>query len=198
MPKLYTIEELETLVGLKKRMLQIYQGRGQLKPTTVPNPRGKDFTHYSLDAVLDLVYFIAQRDSKEPAEIAPLLAQEIAQREAEALTQLTTEPVTSSVAQSGLAVPEYAPPSGDLSALVRVVAEGVTASLQGKFGVSLRDKFLLTLEEAHQLSGLSVDKLREAASSGQMVAKKEGRGWKVRPQALEEYCEMLVPSKTNT
>jgi excisionase family DNA binding protein len=57
--------------------------------------------------------------------------------------------------------------------------------------VRVSEKFLLSLTEAAQLSGLSRRHLREAIGNGKLKAKIIGRGWRVKREDLESYVKKL-------
>lgn len=57
--------------------------------------------------------------------------------------------------------------------------------------VPVESKLILTLEEAHLLSGLSIDRLKKGIKEEQLKARKEGRGWKVRRADLESFVDSV-------
>ncbi len=56
---------------------------------------------------------------------------------------------------------------------------------------SARDKLLLSLQEAQQLTGLSRQFLIESIKEEKLVARKIGRGWKVKRKDLDLYIDNL-------
>ncbi len=57
----------------------------------------------------------------------------------------------------------------------------------------LSAKPLLTLKEAAYLSGLSLKRLKEGISTGNLSGSKLGHSWMVRTKELISYAESLVP-----
>jgi excisionase family DNA binding protein len=57
--------------------------------------------------------------------------------------------------------------------------------------VSLSDKLLLTLDDAQSLTSLSRATLKAAIHSGQLPARRIGRGWKITRKSLEEWVSKL-------
>jgi helix-turn-helix protein len=57
--------------------------------------------------------------------------------------------------------------------------------------VPLQEKFLLSLEEATELSGMARVLVERLAREGKVRAIKSG-GWKISRRSLEAYCEGIA------
>ena len=76
-----------------------------------------------------------------------------------------------------------------LASLADVAA--TVATRDGKPRVPISERLTLNLEDAAALSGLSRGHLRAAIASGDLKAKKIGRGWRVKRVSLDAYISQL-------
>lgn len=128
----------------------------------------------------------AQRDTLQPVQVEAQEEGETGQDSA-ALARVPVFPIRSQ---------HHALTLESLAVAVVAIGEHLeardTGTGQDKPRVSIAEKMLLDLEEAHQLSGLSRDDLRAALKAGALRGKKIGRGWKTTPGALQSYVDELV------
>lgn len=85
-----------------------------------------------------------------------------------------------------------AKPSNTLAVLDRVLdATGQRETGQAKPFVPTSDKLLLSLDEAAALTGLSAARLRAAIGEEKLVARRVGRGWKMRRGDVERFVDSI-------
>ncbi|MCC5636296.1 helix-turn-helix domain-containing protein [Nostoc sp. CHAB 5844] len=84
--------------------------------------------------------------------------------------------------------------SESFGATIPQIAELLGAIVAGQ---NLWRKLIWNLDEAAAASGYSRFHLRGAIALGHLRAQKIGRGWKIRPQDLEEYTNWLFGESQN-
>ncbi len=159
------------------RSLERYTSEGRLQPGRVRTKTGLALDY----AEAELERFKAELQ----AEAAQVLAGPPRPAEGSpegAATLARVEPQVLAASKRGGTETSVLVPLEVLARLAAMLGEA-----EKKPRVATADKLLLDLAEAQALTGLSRGHLRAAIESGALQAKRIGRGWKVRREALEAF-----------
>ncbi|MBE9038325.1 helix-turn-helix domain-containing protein [aff. Roholtiella sp. LEGE 12411] len=163
-------EALEYL-GVSERTLERYVNKNKIGVRYVNSPRGKQ----PVFEEADLARFKAEQ---QQSNYHPSVVTE--QRQS-----VINESVLKQNALSF--APTYAL-NEDERAAIQVWVEIAT---QTQLLEIINHKLLLNLDEAAAVSGLARSHLEKAAKSGELNARKIGRGWKLRGEDLSDYIDGL-------
>ncbi len=169
-------KEAADFLGVSERAIERYTKAGKLS-TRYAKGKTRPVAVYSeaeLQALKELV------DS--PAGIRPLVEPPAAPENTQAL--IPTKP-DQTATKHDRALSRFD------GAAVMASESFMQALAQMTAPVRVSEKFVLSLVEAAQLSGLSRGHLREAIEAKKLKARIIGRGWKVKRSSLEEYVRKL-------
>jgi excisionase family DNA binding protein len=157
-------EQAAAYIGVSVRTLQRLTGKGKIPVTYERGPKGDEARYSQVD--LD-----QYQQSQRPAALM---------RPDSGATSDMTDGATQAMTIDA--------PRG---AAVMASESFMHAMAQMAAPVRVSEKFLLSLVEAAQLSGLSRGHLREAITEKKLKARIIGRGWKVKRDDLEAYVRKL-------
>lgn len=156
-----TKREATALLGVSERALERYTKQGKLSIRYVRGKRGKE-ARYSQS---EIEQFISERDT-------PIYQPAIVQDDHQ------------SNYSDALVIPNKSPELvQSLTSLVEAISK--TPS------ILLKDKLLLTIAEAQEITGLGKTTLKKAIAEKQLKAKRIGGSWRIRQDDLKDYINVM-------
>ncbi len=163
-------QEAAEFLGVSVRALERYVQQGRIGG------------HYEKGKTRPTLVF----DAAELEAFKAELEQKLYRPAVEATNPDTSDTALAKLSSTSSIQPEPAE-SEHLSALIEALLEHQSQ----RSSTPAYHKLLLTLAEAHELTGLSRSILREAISQGTLKAKIIGKSWRVKYADLERYVEKL-------